>query len=174
MKFFDKFISVLMAALLTGATVLLWFVLISVVFPRDCHADTIGLHTVSIHGKSQYDMTKDRGTARETKRYVDYNNVNPGLYYVHNGWTAGFYRNSYDRNTVYAGYTFESDEYLRVRAVATVALATGYAVIRGVGDIRPMIVPGIAVRVTESASVRLSGVPAGSHSFAHLSLEYRP
>lgn len=182
MKYLDKFFEIMMAAVLIASVAVFWFVLVSVLFPSICKADTIGIHTVSVHGKSQYDMTKNRGQANESKRYVDYNNVNPGLYYVHNGWTAGFYRNSYERNTVYGGYTFESQEYYRTRAVATVALATGYAVIRGVGDIRPMIVPGVAVRIAcvqhdyterRCAYARLSGVPAGQHSFAHLSVEYR-
>jgi hypothetical protein len=53
-----------------------------------------------------------------------YNNTNPGLYVRSEGWTAGFYRNSYRRDSIYGGYTFESRDQ---RWAVTTAYITGYS-----------------------------------------------
>ena len=39
----------------------------------------------------------------------DFNNANYGLYFVHKGFTGGFYDNSLNRNTFYLGYAWEWD-----------------------------------------------------------------
>lgn len=51
---------------------------------------TLGLHLGTYH------FDRERG----------YEELNPGVYAVYDGWTAGAYRNSEHGTSVYAGYTF--------------------------------------------------------------------
>lgn len=86
----------------------------------ESQAGTIGLHVGSRHG--------DPG----------YNDRNPGLHYrTDDGWTAGAYCNSESRSqrfpdakpcqiSAYAGRTWQTEEWLGLRAGVTVAGVTGY------------------------------------------------
>ena len=84
------------------------------------HAGTLGLHIGSQHFPAQ-----------------QYNNFNPGAYYIHdNGATVGTYYNSERRQSVYAGWTWDSGPWrLQVGAI------TGYER----SAVLPMIVPSVAV-----------------------------
>lgn len=84
------------------------------------HAGTLGLHIGSQHFPAQ-----------------DYNNFNPGAYYIHdNGATVGTYYNSERRQSVYAGWTWDSGPWrLQVGAI------TGYER----RAVLPMIVPSVAL-----------------------------
>ncbi len=78
--------------------------------PQPSYAETaVGLHIGSVHDKPGF------------------NNINPGVYVNHNGWTAGTYYNSERRQSYYAGYTFESAPlYGSLRGALTIGAITGY------------------------------------------------
>ena len=82
-------------------------------------AGTLGIHIGSQHFPSK-----------------DYNNVNPGVYYIaDDGATVGTYYNSERRQSVYAGWTFDSGPWrLQVGAI------TGYQ-----GRVLPMVAPSVAL-----------------------------
>ena len=71
-----------------------------------------GLHLVSMHGNAEMPV----------------NNRNIGLYAeTVDGWAGGFYRNSFDRTTVYAGHSFRwTPPSVPVRLVLTLGVASGY------------------------------------------------
>lgn len=70
-------------------------------------AQTFGLHLASAHAPREANM----------------NEVNPGLYVItKDGWTGGFYRNTWRRTTVYGGRTFN----VLGPIDATLGLHTGY------------------------------------------------
>lgn len=98
-------------------------------------AIAIGLHLGTYH------LNRDRA----------YNEFNPGIYAMCDGWTAGYYRNSFSRNTVYAGHTWERGPFS-----LTAAAATGYR--RGIkvgGEyVSAMVVPGFKV-----GAVRIGVIP---------------
>lgn len=112
---------------------------------------TVGLHAASHHWPAR-----------------DYSNINPGAYVrTTEGWTAGFYRNSLRRVSVYAGRTF-STQLGVVEASITLGAISGY-------DRRvPLLaVPSVAVPVG-AARVRLAVVPRAEKEGAavlHLSVE---
>ena len=83
-------------------------------------AGTLGLHIGSQHFPAQ-----------------QYNNFNPGAYYIHdNGATVGTYYNSERRQSVYAGWTWDSGPWrLQVGAI------TGYER----RAVLPMVVPSVAL-----------------------------
>ena len=84
------------------------------------HAGTLGLHLGSKHFPAR-----------------SFNDANPGMYYIHdNGATVGTYYNSERRQSVYAGWTWDSGPWrLQVGAI------TGYER----RDVLPMIVPSVAL-----------------------------
>ena len=84
------------------------------------HADTLGFHLGSQHFPAQ-----------------QYNNINPGVYYIHSsGATVGTYYNSERRQSMYAGWTWGSGPWrLQVGAI------TGYER----RAVLPMIVPSVAL-----------------------------
>lgn len=86
---------------------------------RPAAAGTLGIHIGSQHFPSK-----------------DYNNVNPGVYYIaDDGATVGTYYNSERRQSVYAGWTFDSGPWrLQVGAI------TGYQ-----GRVLPMVAPSVAL-----------------------------
>ena len=100
------------------------------------HAGTLGLHIGSQHFPAQ-----------------QYNNFNPGAYYIHdNGATVGTYYNSERRQSVYAGWTWDSGPWrLQVGAI------TGYERAK----VLPMVVPSVALgygfRLTVLPKVERSG-----------------
>jgi hypothetical protein len=113
-------------------------------------AHTFGLHLVSYH---EPDKT--------------YNNTNPGMYYRHpDGWTAGFYRNSVRRDSIYAGYTLKYGIF-----DVTVAGVTGYF-----DKVQPLLVPSVSLGTWGGITPRIAYIPRvekkiGSHVL-HLMLEF--
>ena len=109
------------------------------------HAGTLGLHIGSQHFPAQ-----------------QYNNANPGAYYIHdNGATVGTYYNSERRQSVYAGWTWDSGPWrLQIGAI------TGYERAK----VMPMVVPSVALghgfRLTVLPKVERNG-----SSVIHLMLE---
>lgn len=121
-------------------------------FPVLASAQTVGLHAVSAH------------------QHGGMNNVNPGLYIRHdNGITAGFYRNSYRRESVYIGYTTEVRRG-PVSAALTIGAVTGYPA----APIMALAVPSVAYHFGNNA-VRLGIVPKppshGTSASVHLMAE---
>lgn len=57
--------------------------------PVAAQTSTLGVHTFSYHDHGRF------------------NNNNFGVYVEHNGWTGGYYRNSINKDSVYAGYTLQ-------------------------------------------------------------------
>jgi hypothetical protein len=75
------------------------------------HGLVIGLHLVSAH-------------VPEAK-YT--NNENPGVFVrTESGWTAGIYRNSLKRTSVYGGFTFTTDAVAILPLSLTVGVVSGY------------------------------------------------
>lgn len=108
------------------------------------------------------------------------NNVNPGLYVRSaEGWTAGFYRNTLRRQSLYLGKTIPLTEW----ADLTLGGVSGYErrwvkcdrpnfegcyLGMGSGKIKPLIAPSLHYE-----GIRLSWIPgtAGSSNVLHLSIE---
>ncbi|MET0334276.1 MAG: hypothetical protein ABW190_08380 [Rhizobacter sp.] len=113
-------------------------------------ANTIGLHLVSYHAPE--------------KRY---NNVNPGIYYrTTEGWTAGIYRNSLSRTSVYAGYTWKFGA-----LDVTTAGVSGYF-----HTVQPLLVPSVSLFTWQGITPRVAYIPRvekkiGSHVL-HLMVEF--
>lgn len=113
-------------------------------------AHTFGLHLVSYH---EPDKT--------------YNNTNPGLYYRHpDGWTAGFYRNSLRRDSIYVGYTWKYG----ILDITTAGVS-GYF-----HKVQPLLVPSVSLGTWYGVTPRLAYIPRvekkiGSHVL-HLMLEF--
>lgn len=99
-----------------------------------------------------------------------YNNFNPGVYVVHNGWTAGTYYNSIKKVSVYGGYTFEYPVGPGTAGL-TVGAITGYW-----RSVNPLVAPSYAVPIGKDYSVRLFYLPkvkfTGAH-VVHLAIERR-
>lgn len=113
-------------------------------------AQTFGLHLVSHHAPAKI-----------------YNNTNPGVYYrTPEGWTAGIYRNSLSRTSVYAGYTWKFGQ-----LDVTTAAVTGYF-----HTVQPLLVPSISLFTWRGITPRIAYIPRvekkiGSHVM-HLMLEF--
>ena len=109
------------------------------------HAGTLGLHIGSKHFPAQ-----------------QYNNANPGAYYIHdNGATVGTYYNSERRQSVYAGWTWDSGPWrLQVGAI------TGYER----SAVLPMVVPSVALGYGFRLTV-LPKVERNGSSVVHLMWE---
>ncbi len=100
------------------------------------HAGTLGLHIGSRHFPAQ-----------------DYNNFNPGAYYIHdNGATVGTYYNSERRQSVYAGWTWDSGPWrLQVGAI------TGYERAKVLPVVMPSVALGHGFRLVVLPKVERSG-----------------
>lgn len=113
-------------------------------------AYTIGLHLGSHHAPAK-----------------TYNNTNPGLYIRHpDGWTAGFYRNSLNKDSVYVGYTWKFG-----MLDVTTAGVTGYF-----DKVQPLLVPSISLFTWRGITPRVAYIPRvekkiGSHVL-HLMVEF--
>jgi hypothetical protein len=89
---------------------------------------TLGVHIASVH-------LPDHGQ----------NNINPGIYAIHEGWTAGVYRNSYKRTSAYFGHVFNVWGPLDL----TAGVVSGYKKdpVTGEGwssgNVAPMLVPSV-------------------------------
>lgn len=116
--------------------------LTALVFSGSACAGTLGLHIGSQHFPAQ-----------------QYNNANPGAYYIHdNGATVGTYYNSERRQSMYAGWTWDSGPWrLQVGAI------TGYER----GAVLPMVVPSVALGHGFRLVV-LPKVERGGSSVVHL------
>ena len=111
------------------------------------HAGTLGFHLGSQHFPAQ-----------------QYNNFNPGAYYIHdNGATVGTYYNSERRQSVYAGWTWDSGPWrLQVGAI------TGYKR----RAVLPMIVPSVALGYGFRLTV-LPKIERGGSTVIHLMWEMK-
>ena len=111
------------------------------------HAGTLGFHLASQHFPAQ-----------------QYNNFNPGAYYIHdNGATVGTYYNSERRQSVYAGWTWDSGPWrLQVGAI------TGYKR----RAVLPMIVPSVALGYGFRLTV-LPKIERGGSTVIHLMWEMK-
>lgn len=85
----------------------------------------------------------------------DFNNVNPGVYVYHNGWTAGTYYNSERKQSAYAGYTFEHALGRGLTAALTVGAITGYEYAK----VLPLIFPSVSYKLSDTYSVRVGALP---------------
>jgi hypothetical protein len=113
-------------------------------------AGTVGLHIGSHHMPAK-----------------TYNNSNPGLYYrTDESWTAGAYRNSLRKNSVYAGYTWKFGA-----LDVTTAGVTGYF-----HAVQPLLVPSLSLFTYRGITPRIAYIPRvekkiGAHVL-HLMVEY--
>lgn len=104
------------------------------------HADTrVGLHIGTVHS--------ERG----------FNDVNPGVYVEHNGYTAGVLKNSESRTSVYAGYTWHYGN-----LGLTAGAITGYRR----AQVMPLVTPSIRFNVGPGA-IRLAYLPKVDDTGAH-------
>lgn len=113
-------------------------------------AGTIGLHIASHHAPAK-----------------NYNNSNPGIYYRGaEGWTAGIYRNSLRKTSVYAGYTWK----FGVLDVTTAGV-TGYF-----NTVQPLLVPSISLFTYRGITPRIAYIPRVEKKIGanvlHLMVEY--
>ena len=121
----------------------------------------IGLHLATYHAAPSY--TVPDGSIRQ------YQGSNPGVYVVSpEGLTAGVYRNSRDRTSVYAGWSYRSPHPYGDWGL-TLGAATGYDT---PGGVTPMVVPSVRL-----GPVRLAVFPKvqrrNQTAAVHLSVEYR-
>lgn len=160
-----KYLGYMIAALLISA---------SVAVPA-ARAGTIGVHTFSEHARAYFERTHEGALNSRHK----FNESNFGAYYVtDNGWTIGTYRNSYYRQTFYAGYVVSGPTLLAagpfsIRPDLSMALATGYKRVYGVGVLRPMLMPQIVIQSAYGPAIRYSVAPGKEGVFQHLSVEVK-
>jgi hypothetical protein len=118
----------------------------------------VGLHLWSTHFGACYPMPDG---CRQ------YETATRGIYWrAPGGFTVGGYRNSYGKDSTYAGWTFETAD---KRFALTVAGVTGYRR----AAILPMLAPSIRFVVFDSWAIRASGAPklGGSANVLHLAIE---
>ena len=122
----------------------------------------IGLHLVTVH------VPEDSALQ----------GINPGVYYVHSsGVSGGVYHNSYNRTSVYGGYSFTYALGDDAKLGLLVGAVSGY---RGPEapnwhGAAPLVVPSVAVRAWGTNWVRLAVVPGvgGGCTAVHLSVEHQ-
>lgn len=111
--------------------------IIAALLASSAHADTLGLHIGSWHEGGGY------------------NNVNPGLYWRDDsGLTIGAYRNSLERTTAYAGWTWTHRIGSGVDVGLSIAGATGYRM-----TVTPMVLPSVGIRLGGDWSARIGWLP---------------
>jgi len=133
-------------------------------------AATLGVHTVSKHASNNFERTYNDGSTK----MLPYNNENFGAYVVtDSGVVAGGYRNSYDRNTFYAGYSINGPKFGPVQTGLSAVLATGYENVVHVGKLRPLILPHLVLDTPLGFAVRYSVGPGKGGAFQHLSFEVK-
>lgn len=110
-----------------------------------CTALAIGLHIGTYH----FDRSKD------------YNEFNPGIYAVCDGWTAGAYHNSERKVSVYAGRTFDVGP-----IDVTLGAVAGYRR----APLVPMVVPSYKIKDGPRVSLLLPLEKGGGG--LHLSWEF--
>lgn len=109
-----------------------------------CTALTVGLSIASYH----------------PNRAPGYNEFNPGVYVQCDNVAAGFYRNSIDRTSAFAGYEFRHGRY-----GVLVGAVTGYY-----EPVLPLVLPSVRF-----GSVRLSAIPPlpGVDAAVHVAYEFK-
>lgn len=120
----------------------------------------LGLHLATYHTSPTYVDPQGQQQA--------YQGVNPGMYVVApNGLTAGAYRNSRNRTSVYAGWSYRSPHTYGDWGL-TLGAASGYDT---PGGVLPMVVPSVRL-----GPVRLAVFPkiqrVNQTTAVHLSVEY--
>jgi hypothetical protein len=127
------------------------FLLFLVVAPASCKGQTIvGAHIGTWHDKPGF------------------NNQNPGAYVVHDGWTAGAYRNSERGTSAYAGHTFETDD-------KRFALLLGAVVGYRHNPVKAMALPSVRIG-SDDLAARVTFIPRaekGGTNAVHFSVEVR-
>lgn len=93
-------------------------------------------------------------------RSAGYDEFNPGVYVVCNGYTAGVYHNSEGRTSAYAGYTVSAG-----RFDLTVGVVAGYAV----GPV-PMVIPSVRLPFGGFRLALLPPVPVAKRNTAGIHL----
>lgn len=96
-----------------------------------------------------------------------YNDVNPGLYVNHDGYTAGVYYNSERHVSAYAGYTVGTGP-----IDWTLGAITGY----DRAKVLPLIAPSVKINFTDSVGGRLVLLPnpfKPKESALHFTLEFK-
>lgn len=91
-----------------------------------------------------------------------YENFNPGVYWVHNNWTAGTYYNSVRTTSVYAGYTWnwKTPTLPVVDAVTlTAAIATGYPNTIDGTDLSLLVLPSARINLSPTVGMRFTLLP---------------
>lgn len=112
-------------------------------FASVAQAGTFGVHLVSRHFPEM----------------PYHNDVNPGVYYKHdNGATAGYFKNSFHKDSFYLGYTWEHGP-----VAVTVGGVTGYA-----DKVKPMLVPSVALFTYQGMTPRLAYIPKGEKGKSHV------
>ena len=88
------------------------------------------------------------------------NNANVGVYGECDGWTAGVYRNSYRRTSLYAAHTWHWGPF-----ALTAGAVTGY----GGAWMKPLIAPSVTI-----GPFRVAGLPPalGEPGVFHLSIQH--
>lgn len=130
----------------------------------------VGLHLFSHH----FGDGGKRGYWWEPN--YEFNNNNYGVYAVRDGWTGGVFYNSERRTSIYAGYTWETEQWNRLSAAVTVGAITGY---RPGMRPYPMVVPSVAWNhglLGSGSTLRVMLMPKAAKQGAtalHLSHEWR-
>ena len=122
-------------------------IMVALALASATHADTLGFHIGSQHFPAK-----------------QYNNFNPGVYYIHSSSaTIGTYYNSERRQSVYAGWTWDYGPW-RLQAGAI----TGYR--------RAAVLPLIAPSVSLGYGLRLTVLPKAERrgsAVVHLTWEMK-
>ena len=122
-------------------------IMVALALAGAAHADTLGFHIGSQHFPAK-----------------QYNNFNPGAYYIHSsGATIGTYYNSERRQSVYAGWTWNYGPW-RLQAGAI----TGYRRAAVLPLIAPSVALGYGFRLTVLPKVERRG-----SSVVHLTWEMK-
>jgi hypothetical protein len=98
----------------------------------------------------------------------------PGVYMRLNGrWLIGYYRNSIQRDSFYAGRTFTLVDRGWVQVELTAGLLSGYKP----GRVGPLLLPAVSFPISERTRFQVVPIPKipGKHGPAalHLALEFR-
>lgn len=98
----------------------------------------------------------------------EYNNANLGAYvHLQNGFSAGFYRNTYRKESYYIGETFHVGFVDVALGVVSGYQHTG----NGNALLLPMFVPSVGLGTYWGLTPRLFVMPTGSTTVVHLGLE---
>lgn len=123
---------------------------------HDIHAAPwIEIHGLSKHGKNTY--------STETGVH-QYNEVNLGMgamFKMNNNVEAGFgfFRNSYNINTFYAGGDIHTDNRAPVRLGLSFAIVDGYQNTPASSNV--MILPNLTITLTEHLRIKMGVIPTG-------------